>query len=200
MIGLGDFNGDGATDVLLRDNNEVGAHITGTGWTDYAGLGDNWEITAVGDFNADGKDDIVLVDKQGNHSGMWLMRTEANDEGNLFDWSALDTLSDGLEIVGAGDVNGDGCDDVLISKGEWLGAWIIEDGVLTGFQSISDKYAGTIEGVGDFNGDGIDDIQIRVGQDAIGYLVISAEGNAKWQQLGQDGLGEEWTTKFSAIC
>ena len=200
VIGLGDFNGDGATDVLLRDNNEVGAHITGTGWTDYAGLGDNWEITAVGDFNADGKDDIVLVDKQGNHSGMWLMRTEANDEGNLFDWSALDTLSDGLEIVGAGDVNGDGCDDVLISKGEWLGAWIIEDGVLTGFQSISDKYAGTIEGVGDFNGDGIDDIQIRVGQDAIGYLVISAEGNAKWQQLGQDGLGEEWTTKFSAIC
>ena len=200
VIGLGDFNGDGATDVLLRDNNEVGAHITGTGWTDYAGLGDNWEITAVGDFNADGKDDIVLVDKQGNHSGMWLMRTEANDEGNLFDWSALDTLSDGLKIVGAGDVNGDGCDDVLISKGEWLGAWIIEDGVLTGFQSISDKYAGTIEGVGDFNGDGIDDIQIRVGQDAIGYLVISAEGNAKWQQLGQDGLGEEWTTKFSAIC
>ena len=206
VIGLGDFNGDGITDVLLRDkiHGVVGADIAVKGegrWTEYAPLGSNWEISAIGDFNGDGYDDVAIHDLKDGNSGIWLMNPESTGPVDFATWGNLDVLPEETRIVGAGDFNGDGVDDVLLSDGNMIGTWIMNDkGNMDHFQTITHQFSGTIEGTGDFNGDGIDDIQIRVGSDSIGYLAISVDGSATWVQLGQDGLGEEWTTKFSAIC
>ena len=105
-----------------------------------------------------------------------------------------------MKVVGTGDFNGDGYEDVLISDGKWVGAWMVENGNMTGeVKGFSNSLNGVIEQIGDFNSDGIDDLRLRDG-DILGYLSISVDGTATWQQLGKDGVGEEWKTKFSAIC
>ena len=76
----------------------------------------------------------------------------------------------------------------------------MEEGNKVGFITITDNLKGDIEQIGDFNGDGIDDVRLRVGTERVGYLAVSVDGQVSWQSLGNAGLGDEWNTKFSAIC
>ncbi|MBR7138008.1 MAG: hypothetical protein IKD44_00530, partial [Lentisphaeria bacterium] len=75
VIGLGDFNGDGSTDLLLRnDNGMVGAFMSdGTGWTEFQSLGAEWNVAGVGDLNNDGIDDVILHHTIKGFSGAWLI-------------------------------------------------------------------------------------------------------------------------------
>ena len=197
VIGLGDFNGDGNTDLLLQSADGVlGAYLTGgTGWSELKGFGDNWQVAAVGDLNGDGIDDVVLQENTGNTGALII-----DENGKIASWSDLSALGEGMNVIDSGDFNGDGVSDILISDGKWVGAWIVEDGKVVNLMGIANDFAGEIEQVGDFNGDGIDDIRLRVGTDSVGYLSVNGDGSATWNQLGKDGLGEEWNTKFSAIC
>ena len=68
-------------------------------------------------------------------------------------------VTDGWEIVGFGDFNGDGTDDILLSDGLNLAGWQMEDGARTrdwSFGSLTDGWK--FAGVGDFDADGTDDI------------------------------------------
>ena len=68
MAGFGDFNHDGATDMMLRNsgtggfevydinNNQISsAALIGT-------VGPNWQVAGFGDFNGDGTTDMMLRD------------------------------------------------------------------------------------------------------------------------------------------
>ena len=76
---VGDFNGDGKDDLLLRHDNG-----TITNWLGQAGgtflsnhaaanysLDNAWQIAGVGDFNGDGKDDLLLRHDNGTITN-WL--------------------------------------------------------------------------------------------------------------------------------
>jgi hypothetical protein len=82
IAGIGDFNGDGYSDVLWRDNlGNVGIWIMGltpTGITIASAmvLGNvptTWTIVQTGDYNGDGFSDILWMDNLGN-IGAWFMK------------------------------------------------------------------------------------------------------------------------------
>ena len=194
VLGLGDFNGDGATDLLLRSTSgDLGFYGTdGTGWEYLIGLGKEWEAVAIGDLNGDGMDDTVVRHKAG-FAGTFL--TQAN---GTVKWANLDTLKSDMDIIGAGDFNGDGVDDVLLQNRSngWVGAWIVEDGSVDSFIGLCTN-KNTIEQIADFNGDGIDDLRIRSGSN-IGVLYVNGADDTQWQYF--KSVGSEWDTSFSALA
>ncbi|MBQ4328590.1 MAG: fibronectin type III domain-containing protein, partial [Lentisphaeria bacterium] len=194
VLGLGDFNGDGATDILLRSTNgDLGYYNTdGTGFTYLKGLGKEWKVAAIGDLNGDGVDDVVLRHDAG-FAGTFLTQ-----ENGTVKWASLDTLKSDMDIIGTGDFNGDGVDDVLLQNKSngWVGAWLVEDGRVDSFIGLCTN-KNTIEQIADFNGDGIDDLRIRAGAD-IGVLYVNGADDTTWQYF--KSVGTEWDTSFSALA
>jgi hypothetical protein len=78
VAGVGDFNGDGSTDILWRDNTSGVVAIwflNGTSIETTAGFGavpSTYQIVQTGDYNGDGKSDIFWLDTSGNVS-VWFM-------------------------------------------------------------------------------------------------------------------------------
>lgn len=77
IAGVGDFDGNGSTDILWRDNlGNVGVWLmNGTQIMSTAALGNvpsNWTIAETGDYNGDTKSDILWTDNLGN-VGAWFM-------------------------------------------------------------------------------------------------------------------------------
>jgi len=162
-----DFNGDGKSDLLLRNDNGMMAEWTGQANGGFVGnanvnypLTTDWHIAGTGDFNGDGLVDIVL----------------RNDNGILTDWLGQSngsfTISPGSynvgtswHVAGTGDFNGDGRSDLLLRNdngmmAEWTGQ---ANGGFVG--NANANYALStawhVAGTGDFNGDGTDDLLLR---------------------------------------
>ncbi|MBR4665883.1 MAG: FG-GAP repeat protein, partial [Lentisphaeria bacterium] len=195
IVGLGDFNGNGQTDLLLRNvNGAVGCFFTGgetTGWNYFQSLGDEWKLSAIGDLNGDGRADVVLKHDAG-FAGCWLTQTDGTVA-----WADLDTLGDGFEIVGAGDFNGDGTDDVLLTNGSYYGAWLVQNGNAAGWFGLGDLGNVTVEQIADFNGDGTDDLRIRTAAGDIGAQLVMGEDTLDWHYYGS--VGAEWSTSLAAL-
>ena len=130
LVGTGDFNGDGRDDVILRNN--MPGTVSGE------------TITGSGDvfiFLTDTRENVI----EGNRPAEGIIYTGC--------------VTDGWEIVGFGDFNGDGTDDILLSDGLNLAGWQMEEGARTwdwSFGSLTDGWK--FAGVGDFDADGTDDI------------------------------------------
>ena len=130
IAGVGDFNGDGRSDILWRnDNGQFGDWLAnaggGFGFNTAAGVrpvSTDWHIIGTGDFNGDGRSDILWRNDNGLF-GDWL----ANASGG-FDYNAaagVTQVSTDWHIAAIGDYNGDGRDDILWrhnngSLGNWL--------------------------------------------------------------------------------
>ena len=130
LVGVGDFNGDGIDDVMLRNTmpDTVGGET----------------ITGAGDvfvFLTDTRENVIA----GNRPAEGIVYTGC--------------VTGGWNVIGIGDFNGDGVDDVLVSNGIDLAGWQISNGQRTGdlwFGSLADGWK--FAGVGDFDADGTDDI------------------------------------------
>ena len=194
ILGLGDFNGDGVTDLLIKSQyGDVGAIYAGaeskTTWNYFSSLGSEWKLTGIGDFNGDGVDDVALFNTRDGNAGCWI----SQEDGSVL-WTALDKIPGG-EILGAGDFNGDGVDDVLIRKGDWVGAWIVEDGRAKELLGLGNITA-TVEQIADFNGDGISDLRVR-DDNMIGVITVDADGKTQWKEFV--GVGDEWKSSNVGI-
>jgi hypothetical protein len=83
VVGVGDFNGDGMSDVLWRNDNGLFGDWLGQangGFTDNSanslvGVPTDWHVVATGDYNGDGIDDVLWRNDNGL-TGNWLGRSD----------------------------------------------------------------------------------------------------------------------------
>jgi hypothetical protein len=168
--------------------------------------GDNagWSVSSAGDVNGDGIDDIIVGVPGGNAGGFdsgqaYIIFGKTGGFGAVLDLTGLSAASGvvlrgddnfdkaGFSVSYAGDVNGDGIDDVMIGNnagddahanageayvvfGQSFASGSIDLGALgsAGFKIMGDSaddWAGyKVSSAGDFNGDGYDDIIVGAPQ------------------------------------
>jgi hypothetical protein len=116
VAGLGDFDGDGKSDVLWHNA------VTGQSYVYFMdGLtikptegyirtvaDTNWKIAAVADLDGDGKADIFWRNSATGQQYVYLM-----DGLNIVNEAWLRTAGTDWKIVGSGDVDGDGKADIV---------------------------------------------------------------------------------------
>ena len=186
----GDVNHDGYDDVLVGERESTGAAyiyfggasmdavadvvIRGSAYLDWAGSA----VSSAGDVNNDGYDDVIVgmsgfssnperaciyLGGAGMDNAADVVMKIANDETwNFFARS----------VSKAGDVNGDGFDDVIIGAENidshtgraylYFGGSTMDstaDIILTG-QAVNDYFGHSVSDAGDMNGDGYGDVII----------------------------------------
>jgi len=169
-----DANGADAGRMYAYEGLDSNAQFTLDGAA--AGDGFGYSIASAGDMNGDGQDDVIVgapFNDQGginkgkvyvfsgaSHTLLWAKSGES--PGDEF----------GYSVASAGDVNGDGKDDVLVgapfhgSNGSDSGRAYLLNGangamikVFSG-QSAGDRFGASVAGLGDIDDDGKDDIAI----------------------------------------
>ncbi len=214
--GIGDINGDGFGDVAIgeavlfgaADGFPAGLTVDrldgGNGFRLDPDV--NRTVAAAGDVNGDGIDDFIVGNPNARPHGhidggeAYVVFGKADGFDASLDLATLDgrdgfvmrgaTLTGlGAEVAGAGDVNGDGFDDVLVQSGYRSGYVVFGrasfhtpgfdvdelDG-RNGFKiDSSDPYSGVedLAGLGDFNGDGFADLAFGNSQASPGGLYLA---------------------------
>ena len=197
VSGAGDVNGDGRDDLIVGapedDNNDLlnsgSARVysgatgnplftrNGTSEEDYFGI----SVSGAGDVTGDGMADVVVgaywADHNGEHAGSVRVYRGPNGiiEHTFFGDDAHDWF--GESVSGAGDVNDDGHDDIIVgaryddNNGDASGSAKVFSGdtgaLLYSFlgDSPGDWFGRSVGGVGDLDGDGHDDLIVGADQD-----------------------------------
>ncbi|MCL1629536.1 VCBS domain-containing protein [Roseibaca sp. V10] len=190
------FGKTGGSAVALSDVEAAsgGFVINGVSAFDFSG----WSVSSAGDVNGDGLDDLIVGapgdDPNGSNSGasfvlfgkrdgsvVELSKVEAGTGGFVINGVASYDES-GFSVSSAGDVNGDGLDDLIVGSpyddpnGRSSGASFVvfgkSDGSAVELSSVEagaggfvingiasyDKSGLSVSSAGDVNGDGLDDL------------------------------------------
>ena len=168
VAGIGDFNGDGRDDVLMRRANGTWHYYPMNARRILAGRGEvplesdrAWSVAGIGDFNGDGKDDVLLRHRDSRwHYYPLDGRRVLPGAG-----PASLTPNASVTVAGIGDMNGDGRDDVLVRRanGTWYYYPMNGRRILAGRGEarLESDLAWSVAGIGDFDGDGKDDVLLR---------------------------------------
>jgi hypothetical protein len=219
VASAGDVNGDGYDDVIVGapfyDNGELneGASFvylgsasgldTTTSWTAesdqaYANFGQS--VGSAGDVNGDGYDDIVVgAPLYDNAGASFLYLGSASGLDATASWSASVSMSQaffGWSVASAGDVDGDGYDDVVVGAYGYSGYPLSEGaaflylgsasglGAVAVWTAVGDQdwafFGCSVASAGDVNGDGSDDVLVG----AYGYQDGPTDEGASFLYLG----------------
>lgn len=182
FAGIGDFNGDGINNVLVRNTSSGGWYQYNLNTTDIESRGKfgmdknlDLKVGAIADFNLDGTDDLLVQDQKDLKWYIYLIQNNR----------ATDTLyissffnQDYYELQAVGDVDADGDADVIFRNTN-NGGWTIYkmEGTATrvygGSSTLSKDLNDKLMGFADFNRDGRRDLLLRnseTGQFQILYL------------------------------
>ena len=113
VAGVGDFNGDGMSDIVWRNwNGQLNiweATATGGFVTSFTTsvAGNDWSVVGVGDFDGNGLSDIVW---KNTWDGRFLVWSGADD--GAFVPTHASVVSNDLRLASVGDFDGNGTDDL----------------------------------------------------------------------------------------
>jgi hypothetical protein len=153
-----DFNGDGKTDILWR-NNTTGQNTlwfmngtTMTSWSYLPSVATAWQLAGVGDFTADGKPYLVWRNGTTGQNTVWFMNGTT-----MTSWAYLPTVGTAWQLAGIWDFNADGKPDLVWRNGTTgqNTVWFMNGTTMTSWAYL--PAAGTawqLAGIGDLNGDG----------------------------------------------
>ncbi len=200
----GDINGDAYSDVIVGANlNDAGGNNAGRAYVYYGGeTMDNIKdviltgeadddrfgsaVALVGDVNGDGYDDMLVGAYLNNFNGadagrayLYLNSLTGPDIPDEFFTGENAGDQFGYSTSNAGDVNGDGFDDILVGVPYYDDITYLDNGIAyiyyggPGMDNISDvtllgdvgsnignNFGFSVSGAGDINGDGYDDIVV----------------------------------------
>ena len=204
IAGTGDFDGDGRDDLLWRHDSGVVSEWLGTangGFADnFANAGANvatsWRIVGTGDFNGDGRDDILFRHDSGIVTN-WLGEADGGFAPNFA--NASSSVDASWKVIGTGDFNGDGKDDILFRHDsglitEWLGT--ANGGFADNFANSASSVATSwhVAGIGDFNGDNRDDLLWRNDSGLVTDWLANANGSFKTNGANfMSQVGTDWS-------
>jgi hypothetical protein len=159
-----DFNFEGVSDVLWRDNNSGGVAMwlmSDNTVLSSLGVGNvptSWQIVGQRDFNHDGFADILWRDTGGGVA-MWLMNS-----GTVQSSLGVGNVPTNWVIAGTGDFNGDGFGDILWrdTNSGGVAMWLMNGATVSASLGVgSVPLNWVVAGTGDFDGDGMWDILWR---------------------------------------
>ncbi len=182
-VAVGDFNGDGKSDLAVSDlGNDVSILIgKGDGTFEpavYYGAGSGPETVAVGDFNGDGKLDLATPDFYTNSVGVLLGKGDGT-----FQPVVGHAVGSAPYSVAVADFNGDGKLDLVTPNYHGNNVSVILGNGDGTFQPPMNYGAGSgpvWASVGDFNGDGKVDL-VAANGNANNVSVLLGNGDGTFQ-------------------
>ncbi|WP_442511182.1 Ig-like domain-containing protein [Novipirellula sp. SH528] len=198
FVATGDVSGDGFADIITGAGAGGGPHVkvfsgsTGAELASFFAFSDSFTggvRVATGDVNGDAQDDIIVGAGPGGgphmrvfdgHTASLLPQTGTlTPDHILSDFFAFDPVFTGGVFVGAGDLNNDGIDDIVVGADQagsdngghvkvidaallptfGAGIQVPDPTLLANFFAYQTDFAGGVRvAAGDVNGDGIADI------------------------------------------
>jgi hypothetical protein len=175
-LAIGDVTGDGLGDLIVAAGPGGGPHVKAFAGPSMALVRSLFAYdpafaggvnVAAGDLNGDGRDEIITAAKSGG--GPHVKAFDALSLEVVQSFFAYDPAFTGGVSVAAGDLNGDGKDEIITAAGVGGGPHVrtFDGGTgaeLGGFLAYDAAFTGGVNvAAGDLNGDGLDEIITGVG-------------------------------------
>jgi hypothetical protein len=198
VAGVGDFNGDGTSDILWQSGASGAVKVWSMAndqFVSAASISNNlpgagWTIKGVGDFNGDGTSDALWVNASQHELIDWQM-----GGGKLKVSEPIIAPSGAWTYVGVGDFKGDGTAEALIEgSNHTLNAWNVVTGSHFSLGTLAVPTGFAVASIGDYNGDGVSDVMLyNKTSGAFDVGLSNAAGHiSAWTAAGTQGAPSSW--------